>query len=90
MGGWNDAIVTEAEPRILLRHSADHAGRRTTKTLEFVVLLVKKMMDSRTVGCRSSAYSLGWELLFEESTAEASSPKLIPGAIHDCADAGKY
>ena len=44
---------------LLLRHLADHAGCRTTKILESAVLLVKKM-DSRTVGCSSSAFNLGW------------------------------
>ena len=41
--GENDAIVTEAEPRLLLRHSRpSHAGS-TAKTLAFGVLVIKKM-----------------------------------------------
>ena len=76
-------MVTEAEPRFLC------VIQPTTRAAE-----PRKhwKMDSRTVGCSSSAsaFNLGWEQLFEESTAEESSPKPIPGAIHDCVDAGKY
>ena len=41
--GENDAIVTEAEPRLLLRHSSPSHVGSTAKTLAFGVLVIKKM-----------------------------------------------
>ena len=83
MGGWNDAIVY-----FLLRHSTDHKGCRTTKAREFAVLVVKKIRDSRTVGCSSSvsAFNLGWEQLFEESPTEERPLDLL-GAVNNFIDA---
>ena len=51
------------------------------KTLEFAVLVVKKM-DSRSVG-DSSSFNLVWEELFEDSPAQAEKrpPDSIPGAV---------
>ena len=75
MGGLNDAIVTEVEPRFLLYHSSRPQGMQTTKTLEF---------DSHTI-CDSSSFNLGWEEFFEDSPAQAEErpPDLILDAIDD-------
>ena len=81
MGGLNDA---EAEPKFLCVIQAYHKGCRTTKTLEFAVLV--KKMDSHTVG-DSSSFNLGWE---EDSLAQAEErpPNSIPGTVNDRSASG--
>ena len=56
-------IVYRPPPSLQCQNKRGHTHTHTPQAYErreFAVLVVKKMMDSRTVGCSSSALNLGW------------------------------